>query len=558
MKISKHIKRLAILFGLTLTSAVVAEDKTQPNVLFIAIDDMNDWLGFMNTHPQVKTPNIDALAAQGIHFTNAHAPAPVCGPSRTAIMSGIWPTNNGTYNNDVNYRKQHKDLLSMPEYFRQYDYRVMGVGKIFHAGPDKMPENAWDEYGGPASSGLPFKKSDLRVSKQTPFHNVTIEGKKFRLPINGIPADRTWRGGNTFDWGPIDLPDEMFSDTININWAIDKLENKQEKPFFLAMGFTRPHQPLFNPKRFHDMYPPETVVLPKTIENDLADMPHAGKEYAVVANSAGLHKSVKEYGVWNNAVSSYLASISFVDELIGKLTKALENSPYADNTMIVIWSDNGWHLGEKQHWGKTTPWTEASRVPLIIIPAKNYQPEGFKTNSKSERMVNLLDLGPTIAEMINIPQHQNWQGNSLVPLLKDPNAKWQEYTHTTFGKGDHSIHTEKWQYIHYFDGTAELYDMKKDPEQFSNLANNKKYANVIAELSQYVPEEPQFKYFVRYHNFKAVVKSDGSETLLFNQSYREGVNEQIDVAKDYPHIVKKIETWLTETKPAGKYLSMTD
>tara|TARA_B100000809_G_scaffold19840_3_gene17487 strand:- start:6693 stop:8369 length:1677 start_codon:yes stop_codon:yes gene_type:complete len=558
MKIILPIKWFAIFCSFILTPAHSATDKPHPNVLFIAIDDMNDWAGFMNTHPQVKTPNMDALAAQGIHFTNAHAPAPICGPSRTAIMSGVWPSANGTYTNDVNYRKQHVSRISIPEYFRKHNYHVMGVGKIFHAGTAKMPDGAWDEYGGGSSSGLPFTKDELDTKYQKPFHMVTKGGKTLRLPLNGIPADRTWRSTHSFDWGSVDLPDELFSDTININWAIDKLQQKQENPFFLAVGFTRPHQPLFSPKRFHDMYPPESVVLPKTIDNDLFDLPHSGKEYALAANTSGLHKSVKEYGQWGNAVSSYLAAISFVDELIGNVTEALAKSPYASNTMIVIWSDNGWHLGEKQHWGKAAPWYRASRVPLIIIPAKNQRPEGFKPNSKSERMVNLLDLGPTLADMTNMPKLQGWQGNSLLPLLKNPDAKWQSYTHTTFGKGDHSIHTPKWEYIHYFDGTAELYDMQRDPEQFNNLANNSEYASVIAQLSQHLPPEPQWRYFVRYHNFKAVVKSDGSATSLYNQSFQNEVNEQNDIAKNYPHIVEKIESWLAETKPTSRYLSMTD
>ena len=531
-------------------------DESRPNILFIAIDDMNDWAGFLNTHPQIQTPHMDTLAAQGVSFTNAHVPAPICGPSRTAIMSGLWPTSNGIYTNAINYRKQMPHLISMPAYFRQNGYHVMGAGKIFHAGADRIPEDAFDEYGDAGSSSSPFTKKELSLDKQTPFNRVIKNGKEFRLPLNGIIADRHWRSTNTFDWGPVDLPDEMFSDTKTSNWAIDKLQQDRGKPFFLAVGFHRPHQPLFNPKRFHDLYPPESVVLPPTQEDDLSDVPRAGREYALAPNTSGLHTSVAQYGEWENAVSSYLASISYVDELVGNIMAALNESAYADNTLVVLWSDHGWHLGEKEHWGKATGWFRSTRIPLIIIPPKNNSPDGFEPHSESARMVNLLDLAPTIADITNVPLMKEWQGSSLLPLIRNPDLEWQTWTHTTFGKGDHTVSTPRWQYIHYFDGTAELYDLQRDPEEFVNLAYEQKFADVIERLHQYLPEEPKWKYFVRYHNFKALVPADGSPMQLFNMAYRNQVNEETNVAKDYPEVVARIDKWLTETESTSKYLSM--
>jgi arylsulfatase A-like enzyme len=533
-------------------------DETHPNVLFIAIDDMNDWAGFLDTHPQVQTPNMDSLASQGVSFTNAHVAAPICGPSRTAIMSGLWPTTSGIYTNDINFREQMSHVVSMPEHFRQNDYYVMGVGKIFHAGASKRPKDAFDEYGDTGSSGSPFTGEELSLDKQTPFNLVVKNGKEFRLPLNGIPADRYWRSSNTFDWGPVDLPDEMFSDTQSTRWAIDRLQQKQDKPFFLAVGFHRPHQPLFNPKRFHDMYPPESVVLPQTLKEDVSDLPRSGKEYTTVAATSGLHSSVEQYGEWQNAVSSYLASISYVDELVGDLMAALENSEYAENTLIVLWSDNGWHLGEKEHWGKATGWYRSTRIPMVIVPAKNDIPTGFEPNSVSERMVNLLDLAPTIADMTNVPIRKEWEGKSLLPLVKNPNGDWQAYTHTTFGRGNHTISTPRWQYIHYFDGGVELYDLHSDPDEFVNLANDRSFADVKQKLHKNLPKEPQWKYFVRYNNFKAVVPADGSPMLLYNMVYQTQHNEQKSVAKDYPEVVRKIESWLVENPPGSKYLTMAD
>ncbi len=533
-------------------------DQPRPNVLFIAIDDMNDWAGFLDTHPQVQTPNMDNLATQGVSFTNAHVPAPICGPSRTAIMSGRWPTSTGIYTNSANYRRDLPQLVSMPEHFRNNGYHVMGVGKLFHGGPSKFPEDAFDEYGEYGSSSAPFTKDEMSLAKQAPFNRFVKNGKEFRLPLNGFPADRAWRSTNTFDWGPVDLPDEMFSDTQSANWAIERLQKDQDKPFFLAVGFHRPHQPLYNPKRFHDLYPPESVVLPPTMADDLADLPRSGKEYALAPNTSGLHKSVAQYGEWENAVSSYLASISYVDELVGNIMAALKESNYADNTLVVLWSDHGWHLGEKEHWGKATPWYRSTRIPMIIVPQGNQTPDGFKPDTESTRMVNLLDLAPTIADITGVPLKDEWEGHSLLPLLGDPDKAWSDHTHTTFGLGNHTVSTQRWQYIHYFDGSAELYDLQKDPNEFDNLVNNPEYADTKTKLHRYLPDEPQWKYYVRYHNYKAVIPTDGSAMKLYDLAYRNDVNEQKNIAKDYPEVVNKVENWLAENSPTSKYLSMTD
>jgi len=529
-------------------------DDARPNVLFIAIDDMNDWAGFLGTHPQIQTPHMDTLATQGVSFTNAHVPAPICGPSRTAIMSGMWPTTTGIYTNAAHYQRDLPDAVSLPEHFRNNGYRVMGAGKLFHG--SRKPENAFDEYGETGSSSSPFSKAEMDLAKQDPFNRFTKNGKEFRLPLNGFPADRHWRSTNTFDWGAVDLPDEMFSDHRVAKWTADKLQMQHDKPFFLAVGFHRPHQPLYNPKRFHDLYPLESVELPATVKNDLDDIPRAGQEYALAPNTSGLHNSVAQYGEWEHAVSSYLASISFVDELIGNIMASLKDSPYADNTLVVMWSDHGWHLGEKEHWGKATGWFESTRIPMIIVPPGVRQPEGFEPGVESKRPVNLLDLAPTIADFTGVPAIEDWEGNSLLPLLQDPDRKWQAATHTTFGLGNHTISTERWQYIHYFDDSEELYDLQADPEEFVNLAGDEKFASVKAKLRQHLPQEPQWKYFVRYHNFKAVVPSDGSAMKLYDLEYRNDVNEQNDIADDYPEVVDKVKTWLANQQPKTKFLVM--
>jgi arylsulfatase A-like enzyme len=300
------------------------------------------------------------------------------------------------------------------------------------------------------------------------------------------------------------------------------------------------------------------VILPPTQEDDLSDLPRSGKEYALAPNTSGLHKSVDQYGEWENAVSSYLASISYVDELVGNIMAALKDSPYADNTLVVLWSDHGWHLGEKDHWGKATGWYRSTRIPMIIVPPGNQVPEGFKPNTASTRVVNLLDLAPTIADITGVPLKDEWEGKSLLPLLQDANADWDDYTHTTFGLGNHTVSTPSWQYIHYFDDQAELYDLQSDPNEFTNLADDPEYADTKAKLHQYLPAEPQWKYYIRYHNFKAVIPADGSPTRLFDMAFRNDVNEQNNVAKDYPEVVAKIEKWLADQQPESKYLTMAD
>jgi arylsulfatase A-like enzyme len=559
-------KKFSIVFALlalVTAGSIIAADTgsaassdTRPNVLFIAIDDMNDWAGFLDTHPQIQTPHMDTLASQGVSFTNAHVPAPICGPSRTAIMSGQWPTTTGIYTNAAHYQRDLPDTVSLPEHFRNNGYRVMGAGKLFHG--SRKPENAFDEYGEPGSSSSPFSKAEMDLAKQDPFHRFTKNGKEFRLPLNGFPADRSWRSTNTFAWGAVDLPDEMFSDFRVASWAAEKLQQQYDKPFFLAVGFHRPHQPLYNPKRFHDLYPLDSVILPDTLKNDLDDIPRAGQEYALAPNTSGLHKSVAQYGEWEHAVSSYLASISFVDELIGNIMAALQDSGHADNTLIVMWSDHGWHLGEKEHWGKATGWFESTRIPMIIVPPGSRAPEGFEPGVASKRPVNLLDLAPTIADITGVPLQDSWEGNSLKPLVQDPDREWQDYTHTTFGLGNHTISTERWQYIHYFDDSEELYDLQSDPNEFANLAGDAQYADVKAGLRSYLPQEPQWKHFVRFHNFKAVVPSNGSKIKLYDLAYRNDVNEQNDIAKDYPEVVNEIQNWLDENPPESKFLIMAE
>ena len=526
------------------------EKPLKPNIVFISIDDLNDWVGFLG-HKEVTTPNMNNLAKDGYSFTNAHCPAPICGPSRTAIFSGLQPVTSGIYDNNIKFSRDLPKVVTLPEHFRNNGYKVYGIGKLFHGGASNVPKAAFDQYGGKLGSASPFTSSELQISKQNPFHKITKLGKTFRLPLNGMPADRYWNKAHTFDWGAVDLPDTLFSDRLSVDWAIEKLPSIKDEPFFLALGFERPHQPLFNPKRFHDLYPLDKLSLPDVPEQDLEDLPFRAKQLALYPKTSGRHKTVVKYGQWENAVASYLASVSFVDELIGDFIKALELHGLMKNTWVVLWSDHGWHLGEKSHWGKATGWFRSTRVPFLIVPPQGQNK--FQKSVNIHNTVNLLDLAPTLADMAGIPKKPEWEGRSLVPLLKGQQKDWEEVTLTTFSIGSHTISTPGWQLISYFDGSFELYDLNNDPNQFNNLADQTGSAKLINRLKAFIPDEPNWDYFIRHKTYKILVSKNGN-IQVFNQML-EGRND-IDISEEVPELVQKIKRYINVKKPQQKKFSI--
>ena len=526
------------------------EKPLKPNIVFISIDDLNDWVGFLG-HKEVTTPNMNNLAKDGYSFTNAHCPAPICGPSRTAIFSGLQPVTSGIYDNNIKFSRDLPKVVTLPEHFRNNGYKVYGIGKLFHGGASNVPKAAFDQYGGKLGSAAPFTSSELQISKQNPFHKITKLGKTFRLPLNGMPADRHWNKAHTFDWGAVDLPDTLFSDRLSVDWAIEKLPSIKDEPFFLALGFERPHQPLFNPKRFHDLYPLDKLSLPDVPEQDLEDLPFRAKQLALYPKTSGRHKTVVKYGQWENAVASYLASVSFVDELIGDFIKALELHGLMKNTWVVLWSDHGWHLGEKSHWGKATGWFRSTRVPFLIVPPQGQNK--FQKSVNIHNTVNLLDLAPTLADMAGIPKKPEWEGRSLVPLLKGQQKDWEEVTLTTFSIGSHTISTPEWQLISYFDGSFELYDLNNDPNQFNNLADQTGLAKLINRLKAFIPDEPNWDYFIRHKTYKILVSKNGN-IQVFNQML-EGRND-IDISEEVPELVQKIKRYINVKKPQQKKFSI--
>ena len=460
----RYIALLLLLFSCSSNISV----KHLPNVLFIAIDDLNDWVGYLGGHPQARTPNIDKLIYKGIGFSKAYTVSPLCNPSRVALLTGLYPSTTGVYGNRNNFRRTFPEGVTLMQYFRKNGYLCKGGGKIFHQNNKPGDKISWNDY---------------FISK-----NISKEvGKDKSLPMVGT-------GKGWFNWGPISADDGEMQDVMTTNWAISELKKNHAQPLFLACGFFRPHLPWYVPKKYFDRYPLEEIILPKTIINDRDDLPEFGKRFARERYSASWgsdlnegiqdHDLVLEYDQWKKGVQAYLASISFLDDYVGKILDALERSKYAENTIVVLWGDHGWHLGEKQHWRKQALWEDTTHVPFIVsFPAKISQ------NKICDVPVSLIDIFPTLIDLSGLPEKDDLDGKSLVPLLKNPTMDWDRPVLTTYGKGNHAVRSGMWRYIQYQDGGSELYDHQKDPHEWFNLSDKEGYKDVVAELKTHLPKQ---------------------------------------------------------------------
>lgn len=438
------------------TTPATAADK--PNILFIAIDDLNDWIGALGGHPQVETPNIDRLARYGTLFANAHAQSPLCNPSRTSLMTGLRPTTTGIYGLAPWFRdvEAFKDRVTLPQHLAANGYRTLTAGKIYHGGYGRGTNDHEFQIIGPAAG---------------------IGAQPERKLIPPTP------GGNhpLMDWGVFPHADEDKQDYRVATWAVEQLDAKPEGPFFLSIGFFLPHVPCYATEKWFDLYPEEHLQLPLIQRNDRDDTPPF---------SWNLHWDLpeprlswcEEHGQWKNLVRSYLACVSFVDSQVGRLLEAIQRNGYRDNTIIVLWSDHGYHLGEKLITGKNTLWERSTRVPLIFAGP------GIGRATVCNEPVELLDLFPTLNELCGLPPVDGLEGHSLVPQLKDSKAKREWPAITSHNQGNHAVRTERWRYIRYADGSEEFYDMQNDPQEWRNLAGDPAHAATIAEHRQWLPQ----------------------------------------------------------------------
>jgi arylsulfatase A-like enzyme len=449
------------------TSLAAAQSPRRPNVLSISVDDLNDWVGCLRGYPGVQTPNIDKLARRGVLFTDAHCAAPLCNPSRTAILSGLRPSTSGIYNNDQYLRPHHPDVLTLPQYFRRHGYHVAGAGKIFHHVAGHNPPDQWDEF-----QLQQFDDPWYRRADWYPW-NKRVPAPKGH-PFNGLD-----NFAGEFDWGTLDIPESAYGDQHAVRFAKDFLSRQHTKPFLLATGLWHPHIPLYSPQRFFDLYPEATLHLPETRDDDLADLPPLAQQLAAFRREE--FTRIRDTGKWKPFVRAYLAAISFADHMVGEILTALDSSPYSSNTIIVFWSDNGWHLGEKQHVHKSTLWQRSTHVPFIIAG-----PGTRAAGRPRSTPVSTFDIYPTLIDLCGLPANPRVEGASLRPLLENPRARRAPVVSTHL-PDTHCVISSEWRYITYADGTEELYNRRADRHEFTNLAANPRYSRLMQQLKAYTP-----------------------------------------------------------------------
>lgn len=483
-----HTLRLFTILALLLCASAAqrethAAEKDRPNVLFLAVDDMNDWIGCLETTPRALTPNIDRLAARGVNFTNAHTAGVFCAPSRAAIFTGQFASTTGCYST-ANYFYDHPDLTPLQVAFQNGGYQTFGGGKLFHHPEGAIDQRGWTEFflrnQSQRENGWPLNS----WSEETPFPEP--------FPASIYNEGKQVTGGLFLEWGAVpEGREEDMADTIRTNWAVSKLQEKHDTPFFLGVGLYSPHFPNYCPQKYFDLYDPDKIELPPYKEDDLEDLPEKVRQQKT--NRKNLHhKRLVELDAVDDAIHGYLACISYADAMIGRVLDALDASPYADNTIVVLWSDHGYHHGEKGHWGKHTLWERTSNVPYI------WAGPGIAVGEKSDTTVSLIDMYPTLAERCGLPKpSQKLEGRSIASILADPATAQHRKVYLPYMEpGAYAVIDRQWRYIHYADDTEELYDVRKDPNEWHNLAGKPESAEVIERMKVKAPKKfakPAFK-----------------------------------------------------------------
>jgi arylsulfatase A-like enzyme len=436
----------------------------RPDVLFVAVDDLNDWITLFDPAAPIATPNLQRLARRGVSFTRAYAASPACNPSRTALLTGRAPASTGIYGNASDWRATLPNAVTLPQAFRQAGYRVEGAGKIFH-----------HHLGGAFHDSASF---DAFLPMPDPPDAPMPGAKLNRLPEYGT--------ANT-DWGAWPESEADAVDVRSVDWCIDRLRRPRDtRPLFLACGLFRPHMPFFVPSRWLEHYPEDRLTMPTVRADDLADVPPGGRKLHQTSAGRfwrGLAESEHiQPGAWRSAVRHYQASATFADAQIGRLLDVLEQTPRGATTIVVLWSDHGYQLGEKESWEKFTLWEKATRVPFIVIA-----PGTAPANAVCARPVSLLDVYPTLVELTGIASPAGLEGRSLLPLLRNPAAAWDRPAVMTYLRGNHAVRSERWRYICYANGDEELYDHDNDPHEWTNLATRPDVAQIKADLARWIP-----------------------------------------------------------------------
>jgi len=455
----------------------------KPNVLFISVDDWNDWLGCFD-NKQAITPNLDKLANRGVACVNAHTSAVYCAPSRTSLMTGKEPFNSGCYADEPHFAETNlPNLIDLPGWFKKHDYKVNGGGKLYHHMPGFIDMRSWDDY---------FIWNDV-LKKNGWGLNAWDAGAPLpsELPASPVAKELTPKASTTkygapkvnshMEWGALKNSDEnKMADTICTDWAVNFLKQKHDKPFFLGYGLYAPHKPNFVPQKYFDLYPLDKIQLPNIKENDLDDLPPLAKKKALNLVKH-VHEKVVRLNVWKEAIQGYLASLTYADTMIGRVLDQLEKSPYYENTIVVLWSDNGYHLGEKGKWAKHSLWERTSNVPMI------WAGPGIAKGITSYTTSSLLDIYPTLNALCGLPQNSENDGFDMSKDLAHPeNAKDRIVLQTNHKS--HSVINQEWRYIKYENGEEELYHVKNDPNEWTNLAEKPEMKNIKMKLAKSLPQ----------------------------------------------------------------------
>lgn len=497
------------------------------NVIVIVVDDLNDSIAGFGGHPQAKTPHLDRLRQRATTFTNAHCNAPICGPSRASMWTGLHPISTGYYGyqQQRNHWRQFPALAHAPtlmERLRDHGMQVGGTGKVFHNGHED--NSVWSTEGVISGSGYPsdfgpwpWDGTTIRWGRRHGVGHPRMPGEfaGFRWdgfgPLSDIPqvpaTDESpgytgWvLGDGAFHWRSNEDRD-LMPDELNAQWAAQRLQHEHDTPFFMVVGMNRPHAPRYAPDEYFDLFPLDEVQLPAYKEDDLKDVPtilwqneDGSRQWQAQWLPRLLAAGGEEW--WRRSVRSYLACVAFVDAQIGVVLDALEDSPHAANTLVIIVSDHGFHLGEKDHLKKTTIWEEVTRIPMIISGP------GVSAGASVSHPVSLIDIYPTVLDLLHIPTNEydaTLDGHSLRPFLEDADATWdgpsvalsvlhgphhvEPHQPAPIEDQHHSIRDQRYRYTLCSDGSEELYDLKNDPHSWHNQADNPAYAREKERLRQ--------------------------------------------------------------------------
>ncbi len=480
------ILSLALVACFTFLTVNVSADDKKPNVLFISVDDWNDWVGAYGGN-QAITPNLDKLAARGVSFRNAHTSAVYCAPSRTSLMTGKNPHSIGAYHDQPHFASvNHPELKDLSIWFRENGYHTAGGGKLYHHMPGFIDVRGWDEYFHWSDHGkkkgwhLDSWGGDAPLPDEIPAS--PIAKYLFEKELRRNPDKEPKKLNSHMEWGILpDEKEEEMADTLCANWAAQFLKTYDgDEPFFLGFGSYAPHKPNFVPQKYFKMYPLHEVEQPGMEPGDLNDLPPVLQK-KMLNRRKHIDTPVRELKSGRKAVRGYLAALSYTDAMVGRVLDALAESPYADNTVIVLWSDNGYHLGEKGAWAKHTLWERTSNVPFI------WAGPGVAEGEIVDTTVSLLDIYPTLIELCGLPENPENEGVSLAAALDDPASAKDRLVVQCADIDQFALINQKWRYIQTAQGEEQLYDLERDPQEHTNLAGRPELAETLKSFAARLP-----------------------------------------------------------------------